>query len=145
MIQITVSEGDTSGKQLTCKSNLPVICDKGSTTSCDMQIWLYHRDLNAFNRVIIKKCNKLSSNYSCDGCNKVLKRNPNNLNDLNVVSWTLVANLEAGNLNYLNEIYTLDIKSNKNLPKFRSFWNSVSLPYIKVNNKNLLIFSSFEI
>jgi hypothetical protein len=132
IIQLTITEGDTNGKILTCKSNLPVICDKGSTVSCDLQIWLYHRNLNAFNRVMIKKCNKLTSNYSCEGCNKALKRNPNNLNDLNEISWTLVANLEAGNLNYLDETYYLDIKSNKNSVKFRPFWNNVNFPYIKV-------------
>jgi hypothetical protein len=134
MIQLTISEGDTNGKQLTCQSNLPVVCDKDSNPSCDLQIWLYHRNLNAFNRVMIKKCNKQTEteNYSCDGCNKALKRNPKNSNDLNTVKWTLIANLEAGNLNYQTETYYLDIKLNGNSAKLRPFWKNVTLPSLKV-------------
>jgi hypothetical protein len=111
---------------------LPVTCLSNSITSCDLQIYLNYRNTSEYNRIVQKRCDKVNGAYQCDGCNKSFKKNPSNDLSLNKVSWTLSANFESGNLNYRNEVYNIDIFSNKNSTNLRPFWKNITLPYITV-------------
>lgn len=112
---------------------LPVICSSSSVTSCDLQIYLNYRNTSSYNRIVQKRCDNINGVYTCEGCNKGFKKNPSNDASLNKVTWTLSASFESGNLNYRNEIYIIDIFSNKNSSSLRPFWKNITLPYITVN------------
>ena len=60
-------------------------------------------------------------------------------NGLNQVSWSLVANFESKMLNYLNEAYLIDLKTNANssfeAPKLRPFWHQITFPSLNINFK----------
>ena len=111
---------------------LPVICSSSSVTSCDLQIYLNYRNTSSYNRIVQKRCDNINGVYTCEGCNKGFKKNPSNDASLNKVTWTLSASFESGNLNYRNEIYIIDIFSNKNSSSLRPFWKNITLPYITV-------------
>ena len=142
-IYVRVTEGDTDGKQIQCQSMLPVICSSSSVTSCDLQIYLNYRNTSSYNRIVQKRCDNINGVYTCEGCSKGFKKNPSNDASLNKVTWTLSASFESGNLNYRNEIYNIDIFSNKNSSSLRPFWKNITLPYITVNMN--LLFDFFYI
>ena len=106
---------------------------KDTVASCDLQLWLNYRDLSIYNRFVIKKCNKNESDAECKGCKRTLSKSASKF------AWTLVANFESKMLNYQNEIYQIDVKTNANetfgqfeQPKLRPFWQLIQFPSLKL-------------
>ena len=63
-------------------------------------------------------------------------------NQLNQISWTLVANFESKMLNFKTETYFIDLNTNRNdssgsfkQPKLRPFWQQMTFPSIKYTFK----------
>ena len=128
-------EGVTIGFDLKCEANLPVVCDSQSRTACDLQLWMNYVDQSKYDRVVVKECNPNSNGVnSCDGCGKLLAKNPSFSRTNNKVSWNIAVNMESKNLNYQNETFEIEIKSNKDSIYLRSFWANIQLPKITVPN-----------
>jgi hypothetical protein len=145
-IHISIESSQRIEKQICCTAMLKnirilklfiIYAKIDSTTTCDLQLWLNYRDTESYNRVVIKKCEKSDddndSSYTCQGCKRTMITNV-----LNKVSWTLVANFESKMLNFQNETYLIDMKTNGNetfsfykQPKLRPFWQKISFPSIK--------------
>ena len=100
-------------------------------------MWLNYRDLDSYNRIVISKCDQNANSVDCEGCLRTLKVNTNSSNK---ISWDLSATIDRRNINYLNETYIIDVKTNLNdtlnstakSPQVRPFWNNVLVPSIKV-------------
>ncbi len=134
-IFVTMIEGVTSGFDLTCVTNLPVVCDTQSRTACDLQLWMNYVDQTKFDRVVIKECNPNSNGVnSCDGCAKLLAKNPSFSPSNNKITWNIAVTMESKNLNYLSENFEIEILSNKNSSYLRAFWANIQLPKINVTN-----------
>jgi len=129
-------EGVTSGFDLKCETNLPVVCDTKSRAACDLQLWLNYVDQSKYDRVVVKECNPNSNGVnSCDGCGKLLGKNPSFSPSNNKIVWNIAVNMENKNLNYRNETFEIEIKSNKDSPQLRGFWGRIQLPTITVKNR----------
>jgi hypothetical protein len=126
-------EGDTFGSNLKCEATIPVVCDTHTRSACDLQLWMNYVDQNKFDRVVVKECNPNSNGASgCDGCGKLFSKNPSFSPTSNKITWKVAVNMESKNLNYQNEDFEIEIKSNKNNPYLRPFWANVNLPNITV-------------
>lgn len=131
-IQITLKEGDINGKILRCKLTIPISCSN-NLTSCDLQVWLNHRNLKSYNRIVVKECNKNSNgDFNCNGCNQKFFRNSTISTENSEIFWNLVSNMESSNLNRNYETYDIDLLSNKNSTSLGSLWTSLKLPSLKV-------------
>lgn len=106
-----------------------------SITSCDLQFWLNYRDVESYNRFVIKRCEKNDyfNDYTCLGCKRTMSTNT-----FKQITWTLVANFESKMLNYQSETYEIVLKTNMNdtyglfkRPKLRPFWQQISFPSLK--------------
>ena len=118
---------------LRCKLTVPVSCSR-NLTSCELQVWLKHTNLNSYNRVVIKECNKnTNGDFNCNGCNQKFLRNSTMSGAENSeVLWNIVSNMESRNLNRNDESYDIAILSNQNSSSLSSLWTNLKLPSIKV-------------
>ena len=109
------------------------MCDTNSRSSCDLQIWLSYRNLNSFNRVVIKQCssNKDGDDNGCNGCSQTFKKNPSFSSNTALI-WNINVNMESKNLNYQQENYYIDIFTNLNSSMRRPFFKNFQFPSILV-------------
>ena len=120
---------------LRCKLTIPISCSSNST-SCELQVWLNHKNLKSTNRIVVKQCNKNADGvFNCNGCNQKISSNGNG-----EIFWNIVSNMESSDLKRANEIYDVDLLSNKDSTSLGSLWKNLKLPSLKVSQINTQVF-----
>ncbi|RNA14319.1 hypothetical protein BpHYR1_025745 [Brachionus plicatilis] len=128
------NEGQTKTSRLSCYSTIPITCNDPSQSDCSLKFSLqYKNPLVNIDRVIVKECsNKSKDVVSCNPDDKSLRPSKDwNQNGEEVV-WDIGVSLEAKNRNFREEIYELEIVSNKDSSDLRPFFKNFKIPSITV-------------